>query len=438
MSLSRWMGVLALAAAVLGLPGGLHAVGPAVTWRDLIPVIDGGAGPALGEGEAVARALQSSRQVEALDHDVAVSEGRRASAGSLRNPQLRVQDLSTEYWRDRFDELTLGLRWKPPKLGELREAEEEAELKVTEARVEAAKGRLEVAARVRHSYAELVYLEHLVRIRAERLDLEARRLDLVLRMKDLGQRSVVYYTKARMRLGQSRSELSRLEQRRNETRRDLARRVGLPLDAAPIVSAQPLPEALPAVDQLLAAAAAHRPEEALVRQRRVLALAQYDSERFKRVPWFSFVQANYHVEANGWDWGELALGLELPIFDWNSGAIRAAELDVARRETLSAALAERLENELRDRHAAWRDALLDWQLSTADAETLVTNARAIIDQAQVHGTVPTDEVFELQIAIEDAREIVCTKRFELAEALSELLLTVGVDDVGALVDDKGR
>jgi len=214
--------------------------------------------------------------------------------------------------------------------------------------------------------------------------------------------------------------------------------VGLPVDAVPSVVADTLPEALLPVDRLLTVAQAHRPEEQLVRQRKALALAQFDRERSKRIPWFDFVQANYHVEAKGWDWGELMVGLDLPLFDWNTGAIRATELDVARKETRSAALAERLENELRDRHAAWRDALLDWQLSRTDAEALVANARAIIEQARVHGTVPADEVYELQIAVQDAREIVCTKRFELAEALTELMLTVGADDAGTLVDGTGR
>ena len=429
----RRVRALALVVGLLACPA-LHAAPPAVSWRELVPTIDTRGGDTLTEADAVTRALQSSRQIEAFDNDVDLAEGERDSAGALRNPQLRVQDLSTEYVRDRFDQLSVGLRWKLPRLGEARQVREEAELKVTEARVDAAQARLEVAARVRRTYAELVYLEQLVRVRAERLGLESSRLELVERMKDLGQRSVVYLTKARMRLGQSRSELSRLEQRRNETRRDLARRVGLPLDAAPAVVVETLPESVLPLDRLLPTAAVHRPEQAVVTQRRELALARFDAERFKRVPWFNFVQASYHAKARDPDWGELAFGIDLPLFDWNTGAIRASELDVARKETRSAALAERLENELRDRYAAWRDALLDWQLSTADAEALVTNARAIIDQAQVHGTVPADEVFELQIAVQDAREIVVTKRYELALALAELMLTAGVEGVADLVD----
>jgi outer membrane protein TolC len=433
----EWLLALALVAGgSAGSPAVVRAAGSEIGWRELIPVIDDVSnGQALSETDAVQRALQTSRQLEALDNDVAIAEGRRESAGALRNPQLRVRDLSTEYLHDNFNQLTLGLRWWLPRLGDTREQVEKAEFKVTEARVEAARTRLDVAARVRHSYAELVYLEQVVLIRSARLALESRRLELVERMKDLGQRSVVYFTKARMRLGESRSELSRLEQRRNETRRDLARRVGLAVDAVPRVLAEPLPEQVASLDQLLVVASGHRPEEALVRQRRALALAQYERERLKRVPWINFVQANYHVDSTDRDWGELMLGIDLPLFNWNTGAIRATELDVARKETRSAALAERLENELRDRYAAWRDALLDWQLSTADAETLVSNARAIIEQAQVHETLPSDEVVEMQLAVEDAREIVCTKRFRLAEALIDLMRTVGVDEPAELLPD---
>ena len=123
--------------------------------------IDTRGGDTLTEADAVTRALQSSRQIEAFDNDVDLAEGERDSAGALRNPQLRVQDLSTEYVRDRFDQLSVGLRWKLPRLGEARQVREEAELKVTEARVDAAQARLEVAARVRRTYAELVYLEQL-------------------------------------------------------------------------------------------------------------------------------------------------------------------------------------------------------------------------------------------------------------------------------------
>jgi outer membrane protein TolC len=412
----------------------LRAESP-TSWRDLLPVVDDGLGTRLSEKDAVARALANSRQVEALENDVAVAARRRESAGVLKNPTLRVRDISSEYLRDRFDELSVGLRWQPPRLGDLRESEAEADLDVTEARVEAARARLEAAARVRHTYAELILIEQLVRIRTERLELETRRLDLVERMKNLGQRSIVYFAKARLRHGESRSELSRLVQKRNETRRDLVRRVGLALDELPVVSAEALPERLAALDDLQRVGFRSRPEGDLVHQRKELAAAQYTAERFKRLPWPTFVEVDYHLDyaGQGADWVELSFGISLPLFDWNTGAIRATELEVARKETRSAALAERLETEIQDRYAAWRDALLDWQLSTADAEALVASAEAIIAGATAHGTLPSDEVLELQLAIQDAREIVCNKRFELAEALTELMLAVGVVDADALV-----
>jgi len=426
-------GAAIVLATLLAFEGTTLRAATPVSWRSLLPAVDEGEGTRILERQAVESALANSRQLESLEADVAIAEGRRESAGAFKNPSLRVQDVSSEYLRDRFDKLSLGLRWRPPRLGELREDEAEADLDVTKARVEAATARLEAAARVRHTYAELVLIEQLVRIRTERLTLEDERLSLVERMKNLGQRSIVYFTKARMRHGEARSDLSRLVQKRNETRRDLLRRTGLPLDATPVLVAEALPEALLSQDDLLRVTLRNRPEGELVQQRKELASAQYTAERFKRLPWPTFVQLDYHVDDRDPDWVELSFGVELPLFDWNTGAVRSTELEVARKEARSAALAERLEIELGDRYAAWRDALLAWQLATADAEVQVTHAQAIIDGATTHGTLPPDEVLELRIAVHDAREIVCEKRFELAEALNELLLTVGVVDPAAIL-----
>lgn len=387
----------------------------------------------LTESEAVERALERSRELGSLLTNVEIAEERLTSNNAINNPEFRIRDISTDYIRKGFDDLELGLRWRPPALGEFGQRERRAEVLVAERTVWAARYRDELAARVRSTYASLVMREEMAEIARERFGTEERRLALVEKMKDLGRRSIVYYTKARMWVSESRTDLSRVEQRLRQTRRRLARLTGL--EETFSVGTESLPRIELSEEELWAVALANRPEIELVRRRKALAEADYNRERFRLIPWFSFVEASYHIEASRTDWGELVLGIELPLFNFNRGNIRATELAVERKEGQSSALSEKLQARVRNRYAVYREALLDWELSLKDTEMLIAEVEEIIRQTQKHDTVPPDEVLELEITVLDARRILSQKRRNVAHALFDLCMELGIESPDRLVSE---
>jgi len=381
----------------------------------------------LGNSEAVELALEQSRELRSLLTNVDIAEEQASSNNAISNPEIRIRDISTEYIRDGFDDLEVGLRWRPPALGEFDLRRSQGQVRLGERNVRADRFRDELAARVRRTYANLVMLEELSEIAGNRVATEVRRLSLVERMKDLGRRSIVYYTKARMWLAESRTGLSRVEQRLRQTRRRLARLTGVQQSFA--VRSEPLPGIILSEEALWRVVAANRPEIDLVKQRKALAEARYDRERFRLIPWFSFVEASYHIEASRTDWAELVLGIELPLFNFNRGNIRATRMAMARKEDQSSAQMERLQSRVRNRYALYREARLDWQLSSKDTKSLIAEVEDIIRQTHKHDTVPPDEVLELELTVLDARRILARKRRDVAHALYELCLELGVDSL---------
>jgi outer membrane protein TolC len=414
----------------LAQPALTQAAAPAP--EDLLPPIDDAGGQVLTSSQTVERALQSSRALEVMQDDVAMAVQRLGAAKGLNNPELRFRTNTNDSFKDRFDLLAFGLRWQPPELGELGLRERTESVRLWEGRVDAARKRLELAARARRAYEDLVVLEQLYRLRRERLEMETRRVALVGQMKDLGRRTIVYFTKARMRLGEHRTDLYRLEQARSDARRELERLAGLGPEARLAVKAEPWPEVVLTHERMRELAARHHPEAALLKERSALAQARYDRERFRRVPWPTFVELGYHAERNDPNWIELRLGLELPLFNWNGGNVRAAELAVTRKETQAAALDERLGERMHASYAAYRDAWTDWQLSSRESATLIADTRAVIATAAQHQNLPADELLELELTILDARAVICEKRHTMALALIKLLEALGVEDASGL------
>ncbi len=374
---------------------------------------------ALGLAKARSRALQS------LTLRQAIAEGRVEGVTGIRNPELRVGDVSTDYVQERFDDLELGLRWRPRRLGETDVERRRRELRVVEVSGEAIRLTQRLAAKVRRTHARLVFHEGLVTLRQRQLDVQVRRVEQVDGLVELGRRTVVYRTKARSLLAQARSALTRASHNRSRAERDLQRLVGAegPLAAA----TSPTPRIPSSVDALVAVAMTRRPEAAVVKRHRLLTESQHERDRLRNVPWPSFVEAKYHVDARDPDRVELLFGLDLPLWDWNEANIRVGALATDRQETEAAALIERVGDEVREAHALWLEAYLDWELTAADSKALIEQARFVVERAAVHGTVPPDELSELELLVLTTQEQVLGKRYGVDRSVAELCLAIGVE-----------
>ena len=189
---------------------------------------------------------------------------------------------------------------------------------------------------------------------------------------------------------------------------------------------EPLPDVAGPQEALLRIAHTHRPEVQLMEARQQLAVRQHLRERRRRWPRLSFIEASHHRERGAGDWQELMLGIEVPLFDRNGGRAKAASLGIARIEIRSLAIRERIEDEVHDTFAAYHEARLAWQLARDDGQLLIGDASRVITEAAAHGTVPADEVLELERAILDTRATIADRRRELAHAICFLYYALGI------------
>ena len=374
--------------------------------------------------EAVALSLSNSRQLKSLDSKVEIQQFRR-SGGWIDNPELRIRNLSTRSVDKDFDELEVAIRWRPPALGEAAEQRQEGQVLLWEQTVEAQRARNWVASRVRRACADVIMYRQLVRIASDRVDNETRRITQIKSMVDLGRRSIVYYTMAKMMVSEARNEYARRLQALSEEQRRLRRLTGTA--SAIEVVFEPLLGVKGAQEALLSIAYTHRPEVQLVESRQQLAIKRHQRERQRRWPQLSFVEVSRHREQGTGDRNEIMFGVEIPLFGRNGGRAKATQLSIARKEAQYLAIRERIEDEVHDTFAAYDEARLAWQLARDDGQLMIENASRVIAEASTHGIVPADEVLELERAILDTRGAIARRRRELAHAVYFLYYALGID-----------
>ncbi len=418
-----------LLAAVLASLGLGLSNAASIEETELVPPPKSDAGEVtLTTEEAVAEALGKNLRLQSLDSRAEVQALRARSADWLDNPEFRVRNLSTRRRAGRFDELEIGVRWRPPTLGEAKARGGRNEVRFWERRAEASRARTWLASRVRRACADVIMHRELMLIDSARVENETRRIAQIETMVELGRRSIVYYTKAKMAVTEARRMHSQDLQALKEERRRLQRLTGISSKIR--VTTQPLPEIDVDDKDLLALAFEHRPEVHLVEARKQLAVDRFALERKRLLPWPSFVEVSRHIERGGADWHELTFGMEFPVFNRNADGLAASRLGISQHDLESQAMRERIEDEVHDSYSEYNEAMLAWDLARVEGEAIVRDASTVIADAVRHRTVPADEILELERTIMDARVAIVEKRRELAHALYFLYYAVGFDGPG--------
>lgn len=381
---------------------------------------------AVSEQQVIELALKNSRKLQSLATNVAIANYRLRSSGSMRNPELRISEVSTRYYTQEFDELRVGLRFRLPQLGELGEEKQQARVDLWDRKVEEVRYRQELISRVRKDYADVLMYDQLAEIARQRVAKADERIQIIEKLVELGRRSVVYLTKAKMWHAESKNDLALALQNQSLARRKLAKRTNLP-ENTPIV-ANELPEVTQDVDELIKLAIAQRPEIEFVQQRIELANKQQKLEYLKLIPWFNFIELSYHAEKERReDWGEFMAGINLPLFNWNIGNIQATNLAVKKKTDESEAIRESIAEEVRSAYNIYKDLLLDWKNFSASGAELIANATKLVNEARQHETLMPDEVVEMEWTIFDTQRLLAEKRREVAHALADLCFAVGIE-----------
>lgn len=386
----------------------------------------------LTEQQVIELALKYSRKLKSLGTNVAIANYRLKSSGWIENPELRISDVSTRYYTDEFDELRAGLRFRFPRLGELGEEKQQARVNLWDRRVEEIRYRQKFIAEVRKDYANVLMYDKLAEVAQKRVAKADERIRIIEQLVELGSRSIVYFTKAKMWHAESKNDLARALQNQGLARRKLAKRTSI-AENAPLVMEE-LPEVTQDQDELIKLAIEKRPESELVQQRIELANRQKKFEYLKLIPWFNFIELSYHAEKERYeDWGEFRAGITVPIFNWNLGNIKATNLAVKKKEDESDAIRESIEEEVRSAYTIYKDLLLDWKTFKSSAEELITQATAVVNEARQHETLMPDEVVEMEWTIFDTQRLLAEKRQEVAHALFDLYFAIGIEGHEQLV-----
>ena len=384
--------------------------------------------PPVSEPELIERALANSRRIHNLNTNATIAEYEWRSSGKWPNPELRIADLSSRYLTEEFDELQTGIRLRFPTLGEPAEEKQAANVDYWERKVEEIRYRQELIARIRQQCAEITMYDQLAELAIKRVSIEEERIKVVKDMFQVGSRPITYFTKAKMAYAESISDHARAIQNQLQARRKLAERTGMNL-RTPVITAE-LPDIRFDPDQLVEIAYNNRPEIGLVDQQIELANYRKRFERMKAIPWFSFIEFQYHIDnrMSRSDWSELRLGIDLPIFNWNRGNIRAANLAVKKKENQYYAIREAIGEEVSTAYTIYQDKLADWITFNREANKIIDEAQQVIEQAHLHQTIMLDEVLEMERIVIDTREMLAEKRYELAVALIDLCYTMGLEN----------
>ena len=374
----------------------------------------------------LAYALANSRKLWSLNTNVEMAQYRLNASGWIPNPELRLSDINTRYYLEDYREMQMGLRLRIPDLGELAEEKQQARVRLSEEKLDETRYRQQLVAKVRRDIADVVLQDRLAELTENKVQLLDQRIKTIEQMTQTGGRSIVYFTKAKMMRAEAKNDFARAIQNQNAARRQLVKRTDIEMDAQ--ITGTDLPEITQDLDELIALADELRPETELVEQQIKLAESRNKMEWMQLLPWINFVEVSYHrEEKHEKDWGEFKMGIELPLFNWNIGNIKATNLAVKKRESKLEAAQETLDEEVRAAYVVYMDLLLDWKNFKTEGDVLISEASHVVDQAKVYETLRPDEVLEMELTIIETQQILAKKKHALTKALIDLYYAIGVE-----------
>ena len=381
----------------------------------------------LREDEAVQMGLGHNRALQALQNQVS-AQGHRADSTvlKLRNPEVRLGDLSTRYFDSEVNnrELQIGIRWKPPKLGELNQAQDEEAVVLWESKVKQWEARRDLIVSIRESYAALAMLQQRRELARQRLSLLKTSLQTIAELGNLGGRSSLDRIKAHRKQLMAQKELAGIESRCNDEAARLSSLTGSPLRFL-VQWIDPPALALDTVflkNKLLA----HHPARHLANQRAQLSKTRYWAERTSLIPWPTTLDLSYHYESRQQDWGELMVGFEIPLFNWNLGPLRATAIERENASVSSHAVEDKIEESLWERLADYRRSLAEYQALHQEAKGVLDRTEDLTAKARSLQW-PEDGILEMELENNELRTMVLDAAYDLKLAAIRLGGVLGLE-----------
>ena len=291
--------------------------------------------------EAVRLALERNPGLRALRQLHETAAARVGAARALPDPELRLgyqaeDDEGLEADRKSYD---LGLRWSPPRPGELRRKAALARGALAETDAQIRREEAALAAEVLTLHAKIAFLDRQSGLEDEALALHREMVACVKRQVQAAVKSLLDQNVAELALADARAmgEASRRERRVCWTR--LCLLLDLPVSTTLRVRSEEDPlllsQRLLDPDALWRKAAADRPELAAAQARLHQSETSLDIRKSERWPWFSFLQVDRRFRDQGEadSWG-IRAGIRLPLFSRRAHPERplAAAVDQAQAD----------------------------------------------------------------------------------------------------------
>jgi outer membrane protein TolC len=263
------------------------------------------------------RSLRSAAKLQAQQHK---------RIGVVANPEFRVSQLSTALPETGAGGLTLQLRWSPPFPSEAKakQSREKARSQVFAHQARSTINNMIAAAQSLH--AKLVANTREQDTQRQLQALKQSRWKLAQQRSKMGTSTHLKVELTRLAYTEAQQQLNTLKQQRNQHLSQLLTALQLPNGSdikTPPTWLDTLP-AIPAFVPILTQTLQRSPALHQLVAKRQMAHASLWLANRKRVPWFSFVQFSYDFDKEQLpNRFFLSLGIDRPIFDFNTGNIHA-------------------------------------------------------------------------------------------------------------------
>jgi outer membrane protein TolC len=289
----------------------------------------------LSSDEAVAVGLFLNPGVRAFRRERGVAEGDVVAAGALANPELEVTWLHIEHLTrslatSGFD---VGLRWSPPRPGEIGAKRARAEARLAEVRAQIAEEEWKLAADIRKAHAALWAASERRRFADAALALQGRVRTFLRDKRDLGDASRLEANLIELEYFETVREREAIITEDERTRQELNRLLGIPPRTEITLQADDLGSRVlklqPGV--LETVMVDRRPDLRAAREEYEQAQQQLRLAHIQRIPWIRFGPAyerDGSAEEGMVNKLGFGVGFEIPLANLNRGELQ--RLDAAR------------------------------------------------------------------------------------------------------------
>ena len=338
----------------------------------------------LSQKNLVFHLLNSNPRLQWLRHSQKVYWARVNSFAIVSNPELRVMGLSGALANGDTSRLGVRLRWSPPfpTVHAARQDRARAEAMIQEQQIWIETYQLLRSAR--HLYVWMLANNAQIKTTKKwvQRSLKAWRWEKS-RLKLEGS-TVLQVSSARLAYLQAKAALHRLRAERVARKSALKKLLGVQ-GRCDIVGELKVSSEAPLLKKLIKQALQRSPLLAVLRNRYRAHHAALWIEKTKRIPWLSFVQLSYDWGQVNWPLGLfLGVGINLPVFSWNTGRIRQEEVQIKAIRAQAKAQVARVVTAVRAAYLQWKQLAQAvqahhpmFQKNVAQIELLVQKVRSL-------------------------------------------------------------